>query len=136
MKVITAKSAGFCFGVNRAVEMVRELAQKGERVYTLGPIIHNDFVVKELEALGVAAIGSPEENTDDRLVVIRSHGVPAEIYRRLEQMGRFSSAGIWCSAPAALTFALTPAVQSSSALWLASILEGSPVISIHIPSVV
>ena len=87
MKVITAKSAGFCFGVNRAVEMVRELAQKGERVYTLGPIIHNDFVVKELEALGVAAIGSPEENTDDRLVVIRSHGVPAEIYRRLEQMG-------------------------------------------------
>ncbi|MBP0963153.1 MAG: bifunctional 4-hydroxy-3-methylbut-2-enyl diphosphate reductase/30S ribosomal protein S1 [Oscillospiraceae bacterium] len=87
MKVITAKSAGFCFGVNRAVEMVRELAQSGERVYTLGPIIHNDFVVKELEQLGVAAINSPEENTDDRLVVIRSHGVAAEVYRKLEQMG-------------------------------------------------
>jgi len=87
MKVITAKSAGFCFGVNRAVEMVRELAQKGERVYTLGPIIHNDFVVKELEQLGVAAINSPEENTDDRLVVIRSHGVADTVYRQLEAMG-------------------------------------------------
>ena len=87
MKVVTAKSAGFCFGVNRAVELVRQLAQKGEKVYTLGPIIHNDFVVKELEALGVAAIDTPEENTDNRLVVIRSHGVAPQVYHRLQQMG-------------------------------------------------
>ena len=87
MKVITAKSAGFCFGVNRAVEMVRDLAQKGEKVATLGPIIHNDFVVRELESLGVTTINCPEENTDGRLVVIRSHGVSAEVYRRLEELG-------------------------------------------------
>jgi len=87
VKVVTAKSAGFCFGVNRAVELVRQLAQKGEKVYTLGPIIHNDFVVKELEALGVAAIDTPEENTDNRLVVIRSHGVAPQVYHRLQQMG-------------------------------------------------
>ncbi|MBP1558722.1 MAG: bifunctional 4-hydroxy-3-methylbut-2-enyl diphosphate reductase/30S ribosomal protein S1 [Oscillospiraceae bacterium] len=87
MKVITAKSAGFCFGVNRAVEMVRDLAQKGEKVATLGPIIHNDFVVHDLERLGVTTINAPEENTDGRLVVIRSHGVSADVYRRLEELG-------------------------------------------------
>lgn len=87
MRVITAKSAGFCFGVSRAVEMVRSLARAGERVCTLGPIIHNDFVVRELEALGVTIVNTPEENTDGRLVVIRSHGVPEEIYRRLSAMG-------------------------------------------------
>ena len=87
MKVITAKSAGFCFGVNRAVEMVRDLAQKGEKVATLGPIIHNDFVVRDLERLGVTTINAPEENTDGRLVVIRSHGVSADVYRRLEELG-------------------------------------------------
>ncbi|MBQ8670431.1 MAG: bifunctional 4-hydroxy-3-methylbut-2-enyl diphosphate reductase/30S ribosomal protein S1, partial [Oscillospiraceae bacterium] len=87
MKVITAKSAGFCFGVNRAVEMVRDLAQKGEKVATLGPIIHNDFVVRDLERLGVTTINAPEENTDGCLVVIRSHGVSADVYRRLEELG-------------------------------------------------
>ncbi|MBQ8917387.1 MAG: bifunctional 4-hydroxy-3-methylbut-2-enyl diphosphate reductase/30S ribosomal protein S1 [Oscillospiraceae bacterium] len=87
MKVITAKSAGFCFGVNRAVEMVRDLAQKGEKVATLGPIIHNDFVVRDLERLGVTTINAPEENTDGRLVVIRSHGVSADVYRRLVDLG-------------------------------------------------
>ena len=87
MKVITAKSAGFCFGVNRAVEMVRDLAQKGEKVATLGPIIHNDFVVRDLDRRGVTTINPPEENTDGRLVVIRSHGVSADVYRRLEELG-------------------------------------------------
>ena len=87
MKVTVAKSAGFCFGVNRAVEMTRNLARAGERVCTLGPIIHNDFVVRQLAELGVTTVNTPEENTEGRLVVIRSHGVGADIYRRIEAMG-------------------------------------------------
>ena len=52
MKIIVAKNAGFCFGVDRAVQTVYDLLEKGERVCTLGPIIHNDQMVKELESKG------------------------------------------------------------------------------------
>ena len=61
-KVITAKTAGFCFGVKRAVSAVEELAEKGGgRIFTLGPIIHNEQVVQELEDKGVHAVDSIEE---------------------------------------------------------------------------
>ena len=71
----TAKSAGFCFGVSRAVEMVEQAAAAGKPVATLGPIIHNRHVVEKFEKLGVRVINSPEEANCGETVIIRSHGV-------------------------------------------------------------
>ena len=87
MKITVAKSAGFCFGVNRAVETVNELISQGRRVSTLGPIIHNKQVVKELQAAGVTVTNTPESAESDRVLVIRSHGVGSDVYSYLEQRG-------------------------------------------------
>lgn len=85
-QVTLAKSAGFCFGVKRAVNKVYEEAKKG-RVYTYGPIIHNEEVVKDLENKGVKVINSLEEFQDipEGTVVIRSHGVAKEVYDFLKK---------------------------------------------------
>ncbi len=82
-----AKSAGFCFGVRRAVEMVYEEAKKEEKIYTYGPIIHNEEVVKDLEQKGVSVIHSEEElaGIKEGTVIIRSHGVPERIYELIEK---------------------------------------------------
>ena len=88
MKVIVAKTAGFCFGVKRAVEQVYEQIEKAEKpVYTYGPIIHNEFVVKDLEEKGVRVLNTEEELAalTDGIVVIRSHGVGKHIYNLLEK---------------------------------------------------
>ena len=61
MEVKSAKSAGFCFGVKRAVEQVYEQAKSGHKIYTFGPIIHNEEVVKDLEKKGVEVIESVEQ---------------------------------------------------------------------------
>ncbi len=79
MKITLAKTAGFCFGVNRAVDMVERLADSGEKVCTLGPIIHNSQLVEQLEKKGVRIIASPDEAREDEILVIRSHGVTAEV---------------------------------------------------------
>lgn len=89
MKVIVAKSAGFCFGVKRAVDNVYEqIANNSEnkRIYTFGPIIHNEEVVKDLENKGVEVINSVEElmKVKDGIVIIRSHGTTKEIYDIIE----------------------------------------------------
>ncbi len=87
MEVIVAKTAGFCFGVKRAVEQVYEQIEKAEKpVYTYGPIIHNEFVVKDLEEKGVCVLNTEEELSalTDGIVVIRSHGVGKHIYNLLE----------------------------------------------------
>ena len=76
MKIIVARSAGFCFGVNRAIEMVNGLLGKGKKVCTLGPIIHNPQTLAQLEARGVKIVESPDEVPSDATIVIRSHGVP------------------------------------------------------------
>ena len=75
MSVRVAKSAGFCFGVNRAVELVEKAANEGKKVVTLGPIIHNRHVVARFQELGVSVIDSPEAAPEGATVVIRSHGV-------------------------------------------------------------
>lgn len=84
MEVIVAKTAGFCFGVKRAVEKVYEQIKQSpdERIYTYGPIIHNEEVVKDLESKGVSIIESKEElkNIKKGIIVIRSHGVDKEVY--------------------------------------------------------
>ena len=86
MKVTLAKRAGFCFGVKRAVEMVYKEAETGKKVYTLGPIIHNEQVVQDLEQKGVRVIDTPEElsKAEDATVIIRSHGISADVYHQLE----------------------------------------------------
>src|SRR5574344_1033729 len=85
MKVKVAKSAGFCFGVKRAVEQVYEqIEQNSEHstIYTYGPIIHNEEVVKDLEDKGVIVINSIEElkNIHSGIIIIRSHGAKKEVY--------------------------------------------------------
>ena len=87
MSVKLAKSAGFCFGVSRAVELVEQAAQAGKRVATLGPIIHNRHVVEKFQSMGVRVIESPEEATPDDTVIIRSHGVTKAVYDRLAATG-------------------------------------------------
>ena len=83
MHVILAKSAGFCFGVKRAVETVYREAQKGgQPIYTYGPIIHNEEVIKDMEKKGVEVIPSEDElkQIKSGIVIIRSHGVPKRIW--------------------------------------------------------
>ena len=89
MEVILAKSAGFCFGVKRAVEAVYEQAEKEHNIYTFGPIIHNEEVVKDLEQKGVKVLHSEEElkALPEGIVIIRSHGVPKRIYNLIEDCG-------------------------------------------------
>lgn len=90
MEVIVAKTAGFCFGVKRAVEKVYEQIAAADRpVYTYGPIIHNEQVVADLEKKGVAVLHTEEElkNLKDGIVIIRSHGVGKHIYDMLEANG-------------------------------------------------
>ena len=81
MEIMLAKTAGFCFGVKRAVDTVYEQVDKGN-VYTYGPIIHNEEVVKDLQSKGVRIIENDEEleKLEEGTVVIRSHGVRREIY--------------------------------------------------------
>ena len=89
MEVMLAKSAGFCFGVKRAVEQVYEQVEKEGNIYTYGPIIHNEEVVKDLEKKGVRVIESKEElmELSEGTVIIRSHGVAKEIYTIIEERG-------------------------------------------------
>ena len=89
MEVIVAKTAGFCFGVERAVNKVYEQINKqdGRPIYTYGPIIHNEEVVKDLEKKGVQVIETEDElrQLKEGIVIIRSHGVGRHIYDLLEE---------------------------------------------------
>ena len=90
MEVIVAKTAGFCFGVKRAVDKVYEqIEHAGKPIYTYGPIIHNEEVVKDFEEKGVRVIESEEElkALRDGIVIIRSHGVGKHVYDILEENG-------------------------------------------------
>ena len=90
MTIKCADSAGFCFGVKRAVDTVYDLlAKENHKVYTLGPIIHNEQVVEDLASQGVQVIEHPDEIAkEDRsqaILVIRSHGVPESVIRTLKE---------------------------------------------------
>lgn len=89
MEVLLAKSAGFCFGVKRAVDRVYELTRTGHKIYTFGPIIHNEEVVGDLEKKGVSVIADEKElaGITDGIVVIRSHGVAKSVYEQIERQG-------------------------------------------------
>lgn len=88
MQIKVAKSAGFCFGVQRAVDTVYEQIEKGVRpIYTYGPIIHNEVVVQDLEKKGVKVLSSQQEleALEEGTVIIRSHGVGRSIYEILQR---------------------------------------------------
>ena len=90
MNVILAKRAGFCFGVKRAVNMVyEEIDKAGGPIYTYGPIIHNDEVVKDFKAKGIVVITNLDELTclPKGKVIIRSHGISRAEYEQIEQAG-------------------------------------------------
>ena len=89
MEVKLATSAGFCFGVKRAVDMVYEQIGKDEPIYTYGPIIHNEEVVKELEIKGVKVLNTPEDicKVLKGTIIIRSHGVTKSVYNLIEKQG-------------------------------------------------
>ena len=87
--MILAEHAGFCFGVKRAVEQVYEQAALGGAIYTYGPIVHNEEVVKELEQKGVQVIHTPEQLQEikEGTVMIRAHGVPKHIKEMIDRQG-------------------------------------------------
>ena len=83
---IVAKSAGFCFGVSRSVEMAQQLLENGS-AYSLGQLIHNDDVVRKFEDQGLKVVNSPDELPAGARVMIRSHGVSKAVYAQLEERG-------------------------------------------------
>ena len=87
MNILLAKTAGFCFGVDRAVAMVEKAVADGKHAVTLGPIIHNRHVVDRFSALGVKEVSSPDEVPEGSTVIIRSHGVSREVYEHLQEKG-------------------------------------------------
>jgi len=91
MKITLAKTAGFCFGVERAVETVYEQVENvdGQQIYTFGPIIHNEEVIKDMRSKGIIVLQDEEElsKIESGIVIIRSHGVPKRIYTQLEEKG-------------------------------------------------
>ena len=88
MEITVAKSAGFCFGVARALEIVESCAKEQDKIYhTLGPIIHNQHVVKELTERGISPIGDIGEANPGDNVIVRTHGVGKDVYRAMEARG-------------------------------------------------
>ena len=86
-KIKLAKTAGFCFGVNRAVNLVYKLVDDGEKVCTLGPIIHNQQLVEDLKSKGVNDISSPDACADGYKIVIRTHGIEKETLSDISNRG-------------------------------------------------
>ena len=90
MELIRAEHSGFCFGVNRAIEMAFNAAEQKNRkgaLYTCGHLIHNDSVVKRLREMGVASISSLSEAKEGDTVIVRSHGEPREFYEEAKAKG-------------------------------------------------
>lgn len=89
MTITLADSAGFCFGVKRAVDTVYQLLEDNkQQVYTLGPIIHNEQVVEDLASKGVCVVSSPEkilDNAKNATLVIRSHGVSQDVIQHIRE---------------------------------------------------
>lgn len=85
MQITLAKTAGFCFGVNRAVTMLYDLVNDGVKVSTLGPIIHNPQVISDLESRGVKILESAESASPDAKIVIRTHGVEKDVLSFCEE---------------------------------------------------
>lgn len=84
MSVTVAKTAGFCFGVRRAVDLAEQQAKKNGKIYAYGEIIHNMHEIERLEKLGVYTAYALEDIPDGAGVLIRAHGVPRNVYTLLQ----------------------------------------------------
>ena len=84
MEIKLAKTAGFCFGVKRAVDIAFECGEKYHKIYSLGPVIHNKNVIEELAQHGVDVVDNIESIPDETNVLIRAHGVAKNVITRLE----------------------------------------------------
>lgn len=80
MKVLLGKNSGFCFGVKRAVDGSMEASKKTSKIYCLGELVHNNYVISSLEKAGVTFVENLNEVEENATVIIRAHGVPKEIY--------------------------------------------------------
>jgi len=88
MKVVVAKTAGFCFGVKRAIDIAFKIArEKRKGVYTLGPIIHNPQVVEKLKEEGIIPIGDIKAKKDVTALIIRTHGIPLALSNEIALTG-------------------------------------------------
>ena len=88
MRLELARSAGFCYGVRRAVQMAEMAAEEGRPCVMLGPIIHNRDVIAYLESIGVGLVDTPEEVPPGTAVLIRSHGEGRPVHEALARLGR------------------------------------------------
>ncbi len=126
MEVKLAKSAGFCFGVNKAMEKVYEQIEhaEGKKIYTYGPIIHNEEVVKELASKGVEVIDSLEElkTREKGILIIRSHGVAKDVQDKMTDAG-FTVIDATCP----FVKRIHKIVEKESALGHKIVIVGSPV---------
>ena len=86
VKITLARTAGFCFGVNRAVTMLYDLVKNGENICTYGPIIHNPQVINDLSSKGVNIIDNIDGASDNKKIVIRTHGVEKEVLKRCDDL--------------------------------------------------
>jgi 4-hydroxy-3-methylbut-2-enyl diphosphate reductase len=88
MKIMTAKTAGFCFGVKRAIDIAFQIAkEKRKGIYTLGPIIHNPQVVDKLKEKGIIPIENIKAKKDIRALIIRTHGIPLKLSKEISSKG-------------------------------------------------
>lgn len=88
MKIVTAKSAGFCFGVKRAIDIAFKIAkEKRQGIYTLGPIIHNPQVVEKLKDKGIVPVENFRSKKDIEALIIRTHGIPFSLSQELSSFG-------------------------------------------------
>ncbi len=85
-RIKVAETAGFCFGVDRAVKLTYSIVESGKKVCTLGPLIHNPQVIADLEKRGVTIISSPDEAPEGSTVIVRAHGVSREVEEKLASM--------------------------------------------------
>jgi len=88
MEIMTAKTAGFCFGVKRAIDIAFQIAkEKRKGIYTLGPIIHNPQVVDKLKEKGIIPIENIKAKKDIRALIIRTHGIPLKLSKEISLKG-------------------------------------------------
>jgi 4-hydroxy-3-methylbut-2-enyl diphosphate reductase len=89
MEVEISKYSGYCFGVKRALKIVEktlyEYSGSGKKVYTLGSVIHNPGVMKELSSMGLASVGKPEDIKPGSILIVRSHGMSPRVLEDLLQ---------------------------------------------------
>lgn len=86
-EITLAKKAGFCFGVDRAIKLIEKLVGEGKRVATLGPIIHNQQVIEDLESRGVTVVENVSDVPENTILVLRTHGVTKEVLEEAERNG-------------------------------------------------